>query len=492
MADISYDVVIVGGGVSGCAIARELSRYETSVCVVEQQEDVCCGTSKANSAIVHAGFDAQTGSLMARLNVEGARLMPGLCEELGVDYQQIGSLVVCTSEETRPGLMELLSRGVANGVDELRIIDREELLALEPNVSDEAVAALWAPAAGIVNPFQLTVALAEVAVVNGVDFRFNEKVESLSREESGLWVIRTSVGELRSRCVVNAAGVFADELHNMAAGPDDRLAISPRRGQYYVLDTAAAGYVRHTVFALPTALGKGVLVTPTTAGNILVGPTAEDIDDKRGVDTTAGGVAEVRSKSSITMKDVPFQHAIRTFSGLRAHQPGHDFIIGEVAGAPGFVDCAAIESPGLSSAPAIGRTVADIVRSVLVYPAEKPFWQGTRKRIPDVEHLSLEEWTALVKERPDYGHIICRCRRVTEGQIVDAVRSPLKPRSLDAVKRRVEAGMGRCQGGFCSPKVMEIIAREAPDMAMGDVTKMGPGSELVFGHTRPQAGGEAR
>ena len=491
MSDIDYDVVIVGAGVSGCAIARELSRLEASVCVLEREEDVCCGTSKANSAIVHAGFDAKTGSLMARLNVEGARLMPGLCEELGVDYSQIGSLVVCTSEDTRSGLDELLARGLANGVDELRVIGREELLGLEPNVSDEAVAALWAPTAGIVNPFQLTVALAESASVNGVEFRFNEEVREVGRNACGTWSVTTGKGRVRCRVVVNAAGVYADELHNMVASEGDRLRIIPRRGQYYVLDTAADGYVRHTVFALPTALGKGVLVTPTTAGNVLVGPTAEDIEDKQGVDTTAEGIAEVRAKSAITMKGVPFQHSIRTFSGLRAHQPGHDFVIGEVAGAPGFVDCAAIESPGLSSAPAIGRMVADIVRSILVYPGEKPYWNPRRDRIPDVEHLSMGEWAELIRRRPDYGHIVCRCRRVTEGQIVDAVRSPLRPRSLDAVKRRVEAGMGRCQGGFCSPKVMEIIAREVDGLRMEDVTKAGPGSELVYGHTRPRKGGDA-
>ncbi len=491
MPDIDYDVAVIGAGVSGCAIARELSRLEASVCVIEQEEDVCCGTSKANSAIVHAGFDAKTGSLMARLNVEGSRLMPGLCEELGVDYRQVGSLVVCTNEETRPGLEELLSRGLANGVDDLRIIGREELVELEPNVSDEAVAALWAPTGGIVNPFQLTVALAENAAVNGVEFRFNEKVGSIKRREGGAWIIDTNKGQLSAHVVVNAAGVFADELHNMVARADDQMTITPRRGQYHVLDTAADGYVRHTVFALPTALGKGVLVTPTTAGNILVGPTAEDIDDKRGVETTAAGIAEVREMSAITMKGVPLWHSIRTFSGLRAHQPGHDFVIGEVAGAPGFVDCAAIESPGLSSAPAIGRMVADIVRPILVHPAEKPYWNGRRDRIPDVEHLSMEEWAALIRRRPDYGRIVCRCRRVTEGQIVDALRSPLHPRSIDAVKRRVEAGMGRCQGGFCSPKVMELIARETDGLLMEDVTKAGPGSELVYGHTRPQKGGES-
>ena len=479
-AEKVYDVAIVGAGVSGCAIARELSRLEADVVVLEREEDVCCGTSKANSAIVHAGFDARTGSLMARLNVEGARRMPGLCEEIGVDYEQVGSLVVCTDPAAMPDLEALLARGIANGVCDLCIIGREELLALEPNVSDAAVAALWAPTAGIVNPFQLTVALAEVAAVNGVEFRFVTPVEGLGRDaEKGLWRLQTPEGDLLARVVANAAGVHSDGLHNLVCRPADRMEIVPRRGQYYVLDTAAAGYVRHTVFALPTALGKGVLVTPTTAGNILVGPTAEDIADKEGVDTTAEGLGEVRAKSAVTMRDVPFRHAIRTFSGLRAHRAGHDFVIGEVAGAPGFVDCAAIESPGLTSAPAIGAMVADIVKALLVYPARKPFWRGERKGIPDVEHMGMAEWQALIAKRPDYGRVVCRCRRVTEGQIADALRSPLRPRSLDAVKRRTEAGMGRCQAGFCTPKVMEILAREVEGMGLEDVTKMGPGSRLV-------------
>ena len=490
MFSSAYDVCVIGAGVSGCAIARELSKNQLSVCVVEAADDVCCGTSKANSAIVHAGFDAQTGSLMARLNVEGNLLMPGLCEELGVDFNQIGSLVVCTSEETRPNLEALLARGIANGVLDLRIIERDELCAMEPNVSDAAVCALWAPTAGIVNPFQLTVALAEVAAQNGVDFLFNTRVTGV--EKSGdKWLVSSNEAQVTASIVVNAAGVYADEIHNLVCRPGDELSITPRRGQYFVLDTAAQGYVKHTVFALPTAYGKGVLVSPTTAGNILVGPTAEDIDNKEGVDTTQDGLSQIREKSSITMKDVPLWHSIRTFSGLRAHQPNHDFVIGEVAGAAGFVDCAAIESPGLTSAPAIGRMVAGIVCDIAGQPADKRDWVSSRRRIPDVEHMSLDEWAALIKTRPDYGRVICRCRHVTEGQIVDAIHAPIPATSLDAIKRRTEAGMGRCQAGFCTPKVMEILEREVEGMVPTALTKSGPGSELVVGYTRPQEGGEA-
>ncbi len=490
MFSSAYDVCVIGAGVSGCAIARELSKKQLSVCVVEAADDVCCGTSKANSAIVHAGFDAQTGSLMARLNVEGNRLMPGLCEELGVDFDQIGSLVVCTSEETRPNLEALLARGIANGVCDLRIVERDELCAMEPNVSDAAVCALWAPTAGIVNPFQLTVALAEVAALNGVEFLFNTRVTGVEKI-GDKWLVSSNETQVTASIVVNAAGVYADEIHNLVCQPSSEMSITPRRGQYFVLDTAAQGYVKHTVFALPTAYGKGVLVSPTTAGNILVGPTAEDIDSKEGVDTTQDGLAQIREKSSITMKDVPLWHSIRTFSGLRAHQPGHDFVIGEVAGAPGFVDCAAIESPGLTSAPAIGRMVAGIVFDIAGQPADKQGWVSSRRRIPDVEHMSLEEWAALIKTRPDYGRVICRCRHVTEGQIVDAIHAPIPATTLDAIKRRTEAGMGRCQAGFCTPKVMEILEREVEGMVPTALTKSGPESHLIVGYTRPQEGGDA-
>ena len=493
MENTVCDVAVIGAGVSGCAVAYELSKLDVRVCVLERDEDVCCGTSKANSAIVHAGFDAATGSLMARLNVEGSDLMEGLCAELGVDYARIGSLVVCTDEASRSGLDELLARGRANGVRDLRIVGREELVELEPNVSDAAVAALWAPTGAIVNPFQLTWALADVAASNGVSFCFNAPVTGVTRRaEDGLWELATPSGIVCARVVVNAAGVHADELHNLVCAPEERLAITPRRGQYYVLDTCAGTHVRHTVFALPTRLGKGVLVTPTTAGNLLVGPTAEDIKDKEGTDTTAAGLAEVAAKAALTVKDVPLREQIRSFSGLRAHQPGHDFVIGEVAGAPGFVDVAAIESPGLSAAPAIGRMVAGIVAGLLGGPAPRAGWDGRREAHPCVERMDRAAWAELVRRRPDYGRVICRCRHVTEGQIVDAIHAPVGARSVDAVKRRTEAGMGRCQGGFCLPKVMEILAREVDGLSLADVTKMGPGSELVVGTPKDRPAGTGR
>lgn len=488
MGDPEWDVVVVGAGVCGCAIARELSRLQASVLVVEAREDVCCGTSKANSAIVHAGFDAPTGSLMARLNVEGASLFPQLSRDLGFAYERIGSLVVCTREEDLPALRALLERGRANGVPELSIVGRDELVRMEPNVSDAAVAALWAPTGGICDPFDLTCALAENAAANGVSFSLNERVTGLGRLPDGTWGVSTTRGKRVTRVVVNAAGVHADEVHGMASSRPMR--IVPRRGQYELLDTTAGDHVRHTVFALPTKMGKGVLVTPTVHGNLLVGPTAEDIDDKGGTQTTAEGLARVREASALTVRDIPFRETITSFSGLRAHRPEHEFAIGEVPDAPGFVDCAAIESPGLSASPAIGRMVAGIVRDILGLPEREGF-VATRRGFPRLDRLSLGEWDALVREDPAYGRVVCRCCRVSEAQIRDACRRVPGATSVDGVKRRVGATMGRCQGGFCTPRIMQILSEEVPGLDLLGVCKSGPGSELAVARDKDVRGGGA-
>ncbi len=482
-----YDVVVVGAGVSGCATARELSRYDASVLVLDALDDVCCGTSKANSAIVHAGFDAAEGTLMARLNVEGNALFPELARDLDFSFERIGSLVVCLSEGDRPALEALLARGVANGVPGLRIVERDELRRMEPNVADEAVCALWAPTGGICDPWGLCCALAENAAANGVEFRFDARVEVLRRDADGLWhLLLGDGGEVVARSVVNAAGVHADELHNMVSS--EHMSIVARRGEYELLDTTAGGHVRHTVFALPTKMGKGVLVTPTTHGNLLVGPTAEDVDDKGDVSTTPAGIRSVVERSALTVRGVPFRETITSFSGLRAHRPEHEFAIGEVPGAPGFVDCAGIESPGLTASPAIGAMVAGIVRDILGLEPKAEF-VATRRGFVDLAELTPDEWNALIEEDPSYGTIVCRCRRVSEGQIRDACRRVPGARSVDAVKRRVTATMGRCQGGFCSPRVMQIICEEVGGMDMLHVSKSGPGSEYVVGLAKSLVGG---
>ncbi|MDY6067683.1 MAG: NAD(P)/FAD-dependent oxidoreductase [Candidatus Faecousia sp.] len=471
-----YDVIIIGAGVTGCAVARYLSRYQGSALVLERAEDVCCGTSKANSAIIHAGFDAAHGSLMAKMNVQGNRMLPELAKELDFPFRMNGSLVVCMSEEDMPRLRALYENGVKNGVEGLEIVDAQRLHELEPNVSKNAVAALWAPTGGIVCPFNMTIALAENANANGVDFRFNTKVTGFTRGEEG-WTVHTEQGDFQTRYVVNAAGVYADVLHNMVSAR--KLHITPRRGDYCLLDRQVGGFVSHTVFQLPGKLGKGVLVSPTVHGNIIVGPTAIDIEDRDGTNTTAAGLEELIAKAGISVDNLPIRQTITSFAGLRAHEDHHEFVIGEAEDAPGFVDCAGIESPGLTSAPAIGLSVAELLREKLDLRKKEDFI-ATRKGLLDPKSLTKEAYQALIRENPAYGQIICRCEQVTEGEIIDAIRRPLGARSLDGVKRRTRAGMGRCQAGFCSPRVLEILAREL-GVSQAEITKCGGASRLIVG-----------
>lgn len=471
-----YDVIIIGAGVSGAATARELSRYKVNACVIEKEEDVCCGTSKANSAIVHAGYDAATGSLMAKLNVRGNQMMEQLAKDLDFPFKKNGSLVVCLHEEDMPNLQTLYDRGVANGVKDLRILNREELRAMEPNISDDVYAALYAPTAGIVCPFNLNIAMAENACVNGVEFKFDTEVTGLHPIEGG-WAIETNQGTFETKYVVNAAGVYADTLHNMVSAK--KIHITPRRGDYCLLDKTAGNLVSKTIFALPGKFGKGILVAPTVHGNLILGPTAIDIEDKEGTNTTREGLDQVIAKCGMNVKNIPMRSVITSFAGLRAHEDGHEFLIGELEDAPGFIDCAGIESPGLTSSPAIGEMVAEILREKLNLEKNENF-VATRKGVLDPDALSKEERIELIRKNPAYGNIICRCEMITEGEILDAIHRPLGAKSLDGVKRRTRAGMGRCQAGFCSPRTMEILARER-HVSMFDITKSGGDSKIVVG-----------
>lgn len=471
-----YDVIIIGSGVSGSACARELSRYNVRVCVLEKEEDVCCGTSKANSGIVHAGFDAAPGSLMAKLNVRGNEMMGQLSRDLDFPFLKNGSLVVCRDREDMPKLQALYERGVQNGVKELRILSKEEALQLEPNLSDEMCAALYAPTGGIVCPFLLNIALAENACENGVEFRFNTEVSDIEKLDGG-FLLHTAGGSYTAKYVVNAAGVYADKFHNMVS--ERKLHITARRGDYCLLDKSAGGHVSRTIFSLPGKYGKGVLVSPTVHGNLILGPTAIDIEDKEGTNTTAEGLGQVLSKAGQNVKNLPLRQVITSFAGLRAHEDGHEFVIGEAEDAEGFIDCAGIESPGLTSCPAIGEMVAAILKEKAAL-TEKESFIAVRKGITDPKTLSVEERNELIRKNPAYGNIVCRCEMVTEGEIIDAIRRPLGAKSLDGVKRRTRAGMGRCQAGFCSPRVMEILAREL-GCSMFDITKSGGSSRLVVG-----------
>ncbi len=475
MSELQYDVTIIGGGVTGAAVARELSRYQLKTCLVERAEDVCSGTSKANSAIVHAGYDAAVGSVKARFNVEGNRIMGELSRDLDFAFRRNGSLVLCFAEADRPALQALYERGVANGVPDLKIISGDEVRAMEPNVTDEVVAALYAPTGGIVCPFGLTIALAENACDNGVEFRFLTEVTDIKKIEGGYELAVRDQAAITTRYVVNAAGVYADVFHNMVCG--DKIHIVPRKGDYCLLDQEAGKHVDKTIFQLPGKYGKGILVAPTIHGNLLIGPTATDIDDKEGTYTTAAELAEATKKSAISVKNIPYRQVITSFSGLRAHETHDEFIIGESA--DGFFDAAGIESPGLSSAPAIGIYLAELIAEK-AGAEKKADFIATRKGIPHVSAMSREERAALIKERPDYGTIVCRCENVSEGEIVDSIRRTLGARSLDGIKRRVRQGMGRCQAGFCTPRTMEILCRET-GIPMEKICKNQPGSEMITG-----------
>ena len=480
-----YDIVIIGAGVTGSAVARELSRYKTNICVLEKGEDVCSGTSKANSAIVHAGFDAAEGSLMAQMNVQGNEMMEDLSRDLDIPFKRNGSLVVCIHKEELDGLQELYDRGVANGVKGLKILTREEVLALEPNLSENVEGALFAPTGGIICPFTLNIALAENANMNGVEFRFNTKVENITRE-NGIYHIRTCNGMVDARYVINAAGIYSGHFHNMVS--KNKIHITPRRGDYCLLDQEVGNYVTHTIFPQPTKLGKGVLVSPTIHGNLIVGPTAVDIEDAEGTNTTAEGINELINKASLHVRNLPMRKVITSFAGLRAHEDHHEFVIGEVSDSPCFIDCAGIESPGLTSCPAIGRKIALMLRDRM-HLEEKTDYISTRKGILNPSKLSMQERDELIRSNPAYGNIICRCESISEGEILDAIHRPLGARSLDGIKRRTRAGMGRCQAGFCSPRTMEILHREL-GLSYEELTKSGGRSNLVLERTKAEDGGE--
>ncbi|MBP5384027.1 MAG: NAD(P)/FAD-dependent oxidoreductase [Lachnospiraceae bacterium] len=485
-----YDVIIIGAGVTGSAIARELSRYRLRTAVLDRNSDIGEGTSKANSGIVHGGYDAKPGTLKAKLNVQGSEMMPQLAKDLGIPFLRNGSMVVALSDDDLPHLQELYERGLTNNVQGLKIISREEALAMEPNLSDDTKAALFAPTGGIVCPFRLTSALAESACINGVDFHLLTNVENIIKENGGYRIDAVQYDEFDpekdlnvsffAKAVVNAAGVYADKFHNMMTS--DRLTITPRKGEYCLLDVTAGKHVGRTIFRMPSALGKGILVSPTIHGNLLVGPTATDLDDKEGTFTTQEGLNAVNTPGASAVKDLPMREVITSFAGLRPHGDRGDFVIGEIEGSPNFIDAAAIESPGLTASPAIGVMVADLIRERL-HPETNPDFIPTLQPFTYMKFLPPEEQKALIEKDPAYGNIICRCASVSEGEILETIRRPLGARTLDAVKRRTGANMGRCQGGFCYPKVMEILSREL-GIPIDKITKKGRGSEILTGEIK--------
>jgi glycerol-3-phosphate dehydrogenase len=473
------DVLIIGGGVIGCLVGRELARSRLELLLVDKASDLADGTTKANSAIVHAGYDAVPGTLKAALNVAGNRMFDPLCADLDVPFRRTGSLVLAFTGAERPMLAELEARGRSNGVPGLERLDGDAVRRREPGLAPVAEA-LAAPTGAIVGPWELALAAAENAMENGLAVRLDHEVTGIERIPGGYRVV--AGGEpFEARAVINCAGLFADRIHDLVAEPAFRIRYG--RGEYFVLDRSEGSFVRQVVFQCPSDAGKGVLIAPTVHGNLLVGPNAAAVDDPGRLGTTLEGLDEVRRAALKTAPGLPLHRAITTFAGLRATPGGHDFIIGPAAGAPGFFDAAGIDSPGLSSAPAIAVLVAEQVREYLGPVAPRTTFRPVRR--PVIRFAGLEPFlqAALIRQDPRYGRIVCRCERVTEGEIVDAIRRRAGATTLDGVKRRVRPGMGRCQGGFCGPRLVEILAREL-GVPVTAVRKDGPGSYLLTGATK--------
>ena len=472
-----FDVIVIGGGVIGGAVLRELTKYELSACLLEKENDVCMGQSKANSGIVHAGYDALPGSLKAKFNVLGNKMMAEYAEELGVKYVNNGSLVVAFSKEELQTLQELKARGEANGVSDIEIIDAETLHALEPNVSDEAVGALHAKTGGIVCPYGLTIAAIGNAMDNGAKLYTDFEVVAVEKKATAFTVKSAKGQTVEGKLVINCAGLASGKIAALAG--DRNIDVRARKGEYILLDRESGDFVSHTLFFTPTKAGKGILVTQTVDKNILLGPTSEELENAT-TETSASGLAFIIEKVRKMSKNPPLFNTITSFAGVRAYSDRHDFILEESKCVKGLIHCAGIESPGLTSAPAIGKyVVEELVGKLLPLTKNKNF-NGKREKDYFFKDLTNEEKNAIIAKDPSYGKIVCRCEQITEGEILRAIRENPPAKNVDAVKRRTRAGMGRCQGGFCQPHVAELIARES-GIPFEQVTKNGEGSELVMG-----------
>lgn len=452
------DIIIIGGGVVGTAIARELSRYRLNIVIVERQPDLAMGTSKANSGILHAGFDAHPGTLKGELNARGNEIYRKLEKELDLDIRWVGSLVVAKDEEDRQALDELLERGKQNGVPGLEILPPEEVLAREPHLAPDITGALWAPSAGVICPFRATIAFAENAVQNGVQLLTECGVNAIVTENGKVTGVDTTLGFIGARFVINAAGVHADVLSRTAG--DDSFSIKPRKGEYILFDKAVNYLVNSVLFPTPSKVSKGILVSPTAHGNIFIGPNAEDVADADDLATSSPGLESIIAGARKLVPGIPLQAAIVQFAGLRAAAGSGDFIIKASDAVSGLIHAAGIQSPGLSAAPAIAEKVVHILQEQgLAMEEKETFIAATLPRVHS-SSLSYEAKEKLIETNPLYGRIICRCESISEGEIVEAIHRPCGARTVDGVKRRTRAGSGRCQGGFCGPKVTAILARE--------------------------------
>lgn len=478
-----YDIAIVGGGVVGTAIARELSKYRASVCLLEKDSDVATGTSKANSGIIHAGYNASEDTLKGKLNLEANPVFDKLCSHLKVPFDRKGSLVVGFDKEDKKQLQQEKIAGEKRGIEGLEVIDKNKLREKEPEIHPQANTALYAETAGVVSPYKLTISLAENAVLNGVEIKLNTEVIDIITSDNRISQVVTNKGKINCSIVVNAAGLYADEIAGMV-GED--YVITPRKGEYNLYDKELGDMVNHVIFPMPDEKSKGILVTPTVAGNLLLGPNSVEVENKEDVAVTAEGLKEVRTGGKKLFPDFPEEGVISSFAGLRATLPYEDFKIEPLEDVIGFIDVAGIQSPGLSSAPAIAWMVVDIIEDISsalkteLKLVEKSNFNPELSDHPQLQEFKScrEKWQRYFEENSNYGKIVCRCEHVTKGEIIDALHRPLISPTINGIKRRTRAGGGRCQGGFCGPRVAEIIAEEL-NISPLKVTKSGPGSEIL-------------
>ena len=450
-----YDVIIVGGGVIGCAIARELSKYKLRTVLLEKNNDVCNETSAANSAIVHSGYDPLPNSLKAQMNVLGNSMYPQMCKELDVPFIQNGSLTIATTDDEMNTLLSLQKRANENKV-ETKILSSEEVLKLEPQLNKDIKGALFAPTCGIVNPFELTVALMENAMDNGVELLLNHEVNNIKINENSVSVFCKNDKELECKVLINAAGLFADDIN--AFVDKESFTITPRKGQYFVLDHFDLNFVKHTLFMVPSDKGKGVLVTPTTSGNYLIGPSSDFVDDKQDLSTTKDILDSVRSQASRIIENIPYANLIRQYSGLRAVSSTGDFIIEHSKVSKNLINVAGIQSPGLASCPAIALMV-ELLKECMPLNANEEF-NPIRRKVYRLKEMSLEDKNKLISENPQFGHIVCRCEKISEGEIVDCIHRNCGATTVKGVKKRCRPGFGKCQGAMCEASVIKILARE--------------------------------
>ncbi|MBC5649406.1 NAD(P)/FAD-dependent oxidoreductase [Christensenella tenuis] len=473
---MQYDVIIIGGGITGCAAAYEFSKYEFKTALLEKENDIACGSTKANSAIIHAGYDPEPGTLMAKYNARGNELAHRLARKLDIPFRETGSLVLAFSEEEVREVHKLYENGVANGVP-VEIISGEEVLRREPNISDRVRCALWAPTGAVISPWEFAAALIETAVMNGVDCYLSSGVKRISKQD-GMFEITAGGEKYRAKYIVNAAGLFADKVYEMAGGTG--MAITPVRGEYFLFDKTMGGIVSTVVFQCPTKLGKGVVVAPTIHGNLYAGPDSKTAAARDDTSTHADELSYIREMAVKSVPTIDFSQNIRNFAGLRA-VAGNDFIV-EESNVRNFINAAGIKSPGLSSAPAIAEDLVRILENCGLTLRRKVEFRGER-RVLRMNEMSLEAQDALIKENPAYGRVVCRCQTITEGEIIDILKRPVAPRSIDGIKRRCAAGMGRCQGGFCEPRIHDIMARTL-GVPMKEIMQDTAGSYIVTGETK--------